>query len=196
MSPSLEHEALSRLLPGVGRGEERAVDRWYRAELPVVYRLAFGFLADAAEAQDLAQDAMLHLMDRLVTTIPDRYPAWRSRVVLNLCRDRQRRLDVRRRKERAAEIALPQRLPRPDDSARQQEVRQVLREALGSLTPREREVFVLRDLEGASFAEVAAILGLAEGTARTFLSLARRRLRNLLGPRLASGAGERGGTHG
>ena len=47
MARSLEPDTLSRLLPGVSRGEEEAVDRWYRGELPVVYRLAFGFSAVA-----------------------------------------------------------------------------------------------------------------------------------------------------
>ena len=46
-------------------GDALALDRWYRREHPEVWRLCVGFLADAAEAEDVAQDAMLKLHDEL-----------------------------------------------------------------------------------------------------------------------------------
>lgn len=173
---------------------------WYRREWPDVYRLCFGFLADAAEAEDLAQDAMMHLRDRM----PDFDPAgdwrrWRTTVVANLCRDRLRRLDARRRAEdRAAEVRLPPVLPDPATAAENAETREVLRAALAALTPREREVFVLRDLEDLPYSEIAPALDIGESTARTLVALARRRLRGLLGPRLFPdlAAGGSGAAHG
>ena len=160
-----------------------ALDAWFRAEHPSVWRICFGLLADAAEADDLAQDAMLHLHDHLEAWDPERpYGTWRNAVVANLCRDRLRRLATRRTAERvAAEQGLPDRLPRPDDEASAAEVREVLRKALGSLTEREREVFVLRELQGVATRDTATALGITESTVRSLLTLARRRLRKLLG---------------
>jgi RNA polymerase sigma factor (sigma-70 family) len=176
------------LLAEVAAGEPEAIDQWYRAEFPMVHRLALGFLADPGEAQDVAQDAMVRIMNRLETDpLPEKYAPWRTSVVINLCRDRRRQGDSRRRAE--ASVSLPAALPNPHDAAAQGEVRQILVTALRSLSSREREVFVLRDLEGGTFEDIGSLLGIQPGTVRTLLSLAHRRLRNLLAPHLATNGG-------
>ncbi len=179
-------------------GQAEAVDAWFRVEHPEVHRLCFGFLADAAEAEDLAQDAMVHLLDRLESWDPERsYRGWRNTVVLNLCRDRRRRTAARERAHaQAAEARLAVEhgvLPDPSVELERAEVQRVLRESLAALSPREREAFVLRDLEELATAEVAAMLGVSAGTVRSLLTLARRRLRRILGERLPGVAG--GGSH-
>lgn len=164
-----------------------AVGPWFEAEHPQVWKLCFGMLADDAEADEAAQDAMLHLHDHLDSWSPDKaYAPWRNAVVTNLCRDRLRRVRARRRNEtRAAEQrGLPDRLPAPEDRARRTELRELLRQALSILSPREREVFVLRDLEQRSTLEVAATLSIGESSVRSLSSLARGRLRRLLAARL------------
>ena len=180
----------SDLLSAVARGEPEAIDRWFRAEHPQVYRLCAGFLADAAEAEDAAQDAMLKLLDTLPRWDRTRpWKAWRNTLVLNLCRDRLRRSDSRAEAEgRAAPLCLPAALPSPEEAAQGAEVREALMAALSALTPREREAFVLYDLEGADAATAAEALGIAESSVRSLLTLARRRLRQLLGPRLEPSA--------
>ncbi len=172
------------------RGDPEAIDAWYRREHPEVYRLCFGFLAEAHEADDAAQDAMLRILDRLPSYDPDRgYRAWRNTVVLNLCRDRLRRRGARARATEGAmragpTFAQPAALPGPEDAAQAAEVRAILASALTALSPREREAFVLRDLQGESTADAAEALGISPSSVRSLLTLARRRLRNLLGPRL------------
>lgn len=174
---------LNRLAALVRAGVPQALGDWYLAEHPRVWRLALAFLADAHEADDLAQDAMLHLADRLAQWDPTRpYAPWRSRVVLNLARDRIRR----RRVHPDAPLAeLPARLPAPDHAAQQQEIRALVTAALAHLPAREREAFVLHDLEGLDAAETAAAMEIGPSSVRSLLTLARRRLRDLLAPRLA-----------
>jgi RNA polymerase sigma-70 factor (ECF subfamily) len=186
------------LVLAVRAGDATALDRWYREEHPRVWRLCLGLLANAAEAEDAAQDAMLHLLDRLGRWDARRsWAAWRNAVVVNLCRDRMRRLGaLRRAEERAAETRLPTSLPSPVSAAERAEVREAVVAALDALSPREREAFVLCDLEGFAPAEAAGALEIAESSVRSLLSLARRRLRNLLAPRLsASRGGALGETH-
>lgn len=182
----LQEARAAGLARDVLRGEADAFDRWFREEHRQVWKLCFGLLADAAEADDLAQDAMLHLHDHLSAWNALRsYRTWRNAVVANLCRDRLRRLGARRDAEQgAAEVGLPDRLPRPEDRARHGELREALRVALATLTPREREVFVLRDLEGEPTRAVARSLGIEEGSVRSLSTLARRRLRQTIGARL------------
>jgi len=197
-SSGARNEAAAEWIPAIRGGDAEALARWYRAEHPVVWRLCLGFLAGRAEADDAAQDAMLRLLDTL-----DRYDArrpwtvWRNSVVMNHCRDRVRREQARARAEAtAARDALPAALPHPADAVERGELQALVTASLRELTPREREAFVLHDLEGGSTTDVAAALAIAESTVRVLLATARRRLRELLAPRLAGGrSGEsRGGA--
>lgn len=162
----------------------RAAEEFFRRERPVVYRLCFGFLLDAAEADDAAQDALLKLHDSLATFDPGKsWESWRNSVVLNHCRDRVRRSRVRRRAE--ADAALPSAsvidpAPGPEHAYASAESIAILRGALAALSEREREVFILRDLERQESKDVAEVLGITEGTVRSLLCLARKRLRDLL----------------
>jgi RNA polymerase sigma-70 factor (ECF subfamily) len=178
-------------------GEPEALERWYRAEHPPIWRLCLGFLADRAEADEVAQDAMLHLHDRLPRWDRARpFEAWRNSVVLNFCRDRRRRAEARQRAEEraAAERSLPAALPEPGAALEQGELAALVTQSLSVLTEREREAFVLHDLEGRPADEVARAMDIAQGSVRALLTLARRRLRELLAPRLEGLApeGERG----
>lgn len=169
------------------RGEPEAFDIWYRAEHPAVWRLCFGFLARREEAEDVAQDALLRLYDHLGSwDQAQAYEPWRNTVVANLCRDRLRQSQGRQDAESgaAADLGLPDRLPAPDDRARAGEIRAALAKALGALSPREREVFVLRELEGQSVDTVAQSLAITASTVRSLCTLARRRMRDLLAPAL------------
>ena len=163
-------------------GDPDAVARWYELEFPVVWRLCLGVLADGEAAEDLAQETMLHLRDRLDRWDPSRpYTTWRNRVVINRGRDRLRRDDARSRAEgRASSLRSSASLPDPSVAAQAEETRAILEECLASLPAREREVFVLRDLEQRSTAEVAEQLEIEVSSVRSLSTLARRRIREIL----------------
>lgn len=186
------------ILQQAARRQPEAQDAWFRADYPCVYRLCLGFLANAAAAEELAQDAMIHLLDRLDRwnpTLP--YQAWRTTVVLNLCRDHLRRQDARNRAEDLLQIQpVRQPLPDPQDLAAGRELQMVVTHALAQLPPREREAFVLHDLEHRPTSEVAAVMDITPGSVRSLLTLGRRRLRGILGPALAMDYLQaRGGPH-
>ena len=181
-------EAASQLALRLHTGEEDALGAWYEAEYPTVHRLCLGFLARRSEADDVAQDAMLHLIDKINKWDPGRsYTSWRNTVVLNLCRDRMRAQarqnaheeKVARMQSELGEEAI---LEQPSKSASAKELRDWLERSLALLAPREREAFVLIDLEGLTAGEAADQLGLSPSTLRASLALARRKLRTLLAP--------------
>jgi len=70
--------------------------------------------------------------------------------------------------------------PRPDTTAERRALSERLRQALAELPERRRVAVVLFDVEGYSHAEIAGILGIPEGTVRSEVFHARRRLRALL----------------
>lgn len=163
-----------------------ALDLWYRREWPSVYRLCTGLLADHSAAEDAAQDSMLRLRDRLGSWNPERaYEPWRSTVVLNLCRDHLRKSASRTRAESAlATRPLPSPAAPSTSEVERAEIRAALESALAKLPAREREAFVLRDLEDFDTRQVAEVMQVGASTVRSLLTLARRRLRDLLAKRL------------
>lgn len=130
-----------------------------------------------ALAEDAVQEAIARVWEQRVRggTI-DRPAAWVTTVALNVARSQMRRRKV----ERAARSRLVVD-PRVDDLAAASVDAQVVRDALAALPRRQREVTVLRYYGGLDVAEIAAWLGLAEGTVKAMLFRARASLARSLG---------------
>ncbi len=145
----------------------------------VARRVARAVLGNAEDADDAAQDAMLSALVKL-----DQYDArrpfgpWLLRIVANAATDRRRRRTVRH--AQPLDPGLTAGGPRPDTTAERRALSERLRQALAELPERRRVAVVLFDVEGYSHAEIAGILGIPEGTVRSEVFHARRRLRALL----------------
>jgi len=170
-----------RLARGIASGDAAALGDWYQLEWPAIFRLCFGLIADHAAAEDAAQDAMLRVSDRIDTWNKARpYLAWRTTVVLNLTRDHLRRHKTRQYHElRRQPTSTLSSVPDPADAAARGELQEAVESVLANLPEREREAFVLCDLEELS-TEHAAAMQIKPASVRSILSLARRRLRGLL----------------
>jgi RNA polymerase sigma-70 factor (ECF subfamily) len=141
-----------------------------------LWRLALRMTSDPEVAQDLVQETFLRAA-RHIDRIPrDAGGPWLGRALVNLCRDRYRRLDVRERAEPQQRALVP---PEPDQEAALV-ARLTVEKAVASLRPRRRAVLVLCELEGREVADVAALLGLRQVTVRWHLMAARRQLRRWL----------------
>jgi|SRR5579859_1257461 len=142
-------------------------------------RVARAVLGDPDDADDAAQDGFLSALVKLEQYDAKRpFGPWLMRIVANAATDRRRRRTVRQ-----AEPLDPSLVgggPRPDAAAVRSELGDRLRTALGELPERRRTAVVLFDVEGYSHAEIAQILGIPEGTVRSEVFHARRRLRTLL----------------
>jgi len=143
-----------------------------------LYGLARRLSSDSEEARDLVQEAFLRAARRpgSLPTDDGKAEAWLVRVVVNLCRDRYRRLAVRRRPEVVHNLAQPQ----PASPESQAVARASVQAALASLKPKRRAVIVLRELAGLPVADVARLLGMNPGTVRWHHSSGRKQLVRLL----------------
>jgi RNA polymerase sigma-70 factor (ECF subfamily) len=143
-----------------------------------LYRLAMRMSRNPEDARDLLQETFLRAARRSgsIPTRPPAAEAWLVQVLVNLCRDRWRRLKVRR------EAGPPPRwsVDQPHDPEQMERARQSVRGALAALEPRTRAIVVMHEIEGLSRKEVAAQLGMTEVTVRWHLSTGRSRLRNHL----------------
>ena len=140
-----------------------------------LFRLALRLSADREEARDLVQEAFLRAARRPGAMPEGAEEAWLVRTLVNLCRDRFRRLGVRSRVH--ASLRKDEETAHPEESA---VIRTAVRSALGRLAPRRRAVIVLHELDGLPAREVARLLGIGEVTVRWHLMAARRELARLL----------------
>ncbi len=157
-----------------GGADERALafERLTAGRLERAYRLASAVLEDDAEAQDAVHDAGLRAWARWSELRdPARFDAWFDRIVVNACRDR-----IRRRQLRAVTIGGLADGPAPDALAASPE-RDALRRALAALTPEHRLVVLLHHVEDVSIDEIAARVGVRRGTVKSRLHYALRELR-------------------
>lgn len=160
-------------------GDSHAFGELARRYGPQARRVALAILGNRDAADDAAQDAFVAAVQNLARFDPLRpFGPWFMRIVTNAAIDRRRRQTVR-----AAEPldeSLPARGTGADRAAERSELAEHLRAALAQLPERQRIAVTLFDAEGYSHGEVAKILGVPEGTVRSDVFHARRRLRALL----------------
>jgi RNA polymerase sigma-70 factor (ECF subfamily) len=141
------------------------------------YAVARAIVLSHDDAEDAVQEGFLHAFRALERFRPEQaFGAWLHRIVANAALDIARRRKVRDADELPETLSSPHR-----DPAEADELRVRLAQALSTLGERQRSVIVLHDVEGYKHAEIGALLGIPEGTARSDLHHARAHLRRLLG---------------
>jgi len=157
-------------------------DEIVRAHNARVYRLAYRLTGNPHDAADLTQDVFVRVFRSLSTYTPGTFEGWLHRITTNLF------LDQVRRKQRIrfdalgddAGDRLATREPGPaqvyDDNHFDDDVQR----ALDDLPPDFRAAVVLCDVEGLSYEEIAATLGIKLGTVRSRIHRGRSQLRDAL----------------
>jgi RNA polymerase sigma-70 factor, ECF subfamily len=172
-------------LPAVKSFEQQALPH-----LDAAWSLAFWLMRDRADAEDVVQDAYVRALRGFAGFRGDAIRPWLLAIVRNVA---WRALAVRRRTTNNVipiEAAFtqggeanPEPLPiasgEPSAETRMIEAgdQALLYQALDAVTPLFREVLVLREIEDMSYAEIAAVLGVPQGTVMSRLSRARAELR-------------------
>jgi len=178
-APRIEHGDEAALVARARAGDRAAFGVLVERYAAPARRVARAVLDDPDDADDAAQDALLAALVKLHQYDPRRpFGPWLMRIVSNAATDRRRRRSVRRAEPLDANATAGG--PRPDVQTERRALGERLREALAELPERRRVAVVLFDVEGYSHAEIAEILGVAEGTVRSEVFHARRRLRVLL----------------
>ena len=154
-----------------------------------VYRLAYRLSGNRHDAEDLTQETFIRVFRSVQNYQPGTFEGWLHRITTNLF------LDSARRKSRIRFDALPEdadnRLPSPvatpDAAYLNQMFDADIEAALASLSPEFRAAVVLCDVEGLSYEEIGATLGVKLGTVRSRIHRGRAALRSSLERRRAAG---------
>ncbi|WP_211279058.1 RNA polymerase sigma factor SigE [Streptomyces longwoodensis] len=150
-----------------------------------VYRLAYRLTGNQHDAEDLTQEVFVRVFRSLSTYSPGTFEGWLHRITTNLF------LDMVRRKQRirfdalgedAAE-RLASKEPTPQQVFNDAHFDADVQQALDTLAPEFRAAVVLCDIEGLSYEEIAATLGVKLGTVRSRIHRGRSQLRKALAHR-------------
>ena len=154
----------------------------------LVYRVAMQITKNSDDASDVLQDAFLKVYDSINAFRQESaFETWLYRIVVNLSIDavkkRKRQQESMASLSEVSDVHQNQDiLQDPTRQAERNELQEWVTQAVNSLSIKHRAVVILHELEGLSHPQIADILDCSEGTVRSRLHYARKRLRVLLAP--------------
>ena len=146
-----------------------------------VYRLALRMCGNAHDAEEVAQEAFVAAWKGMPAFRGEsKFSSWLYQLTTNAAIDflrREKRHRATTPIEDEVDLAAP---GTPQQAAEAAEVRQALQQALDTLTPEHREIFLLRQMRQLSYEEIGRLLGMEAGTVKSRLSRAKKQLREIL----------------
>ncbi|MHC5008664.1 MAG: RNA polymerase sigma factor [Planctomycetota bacterium] len=183
------------------RGDADAMSELLRSYERRIYSVCYRMVRDEHDARDLAQDAMVKLLQGL-----DSYDGraklstWVIRISLNCCLSHLRKQRLRRHgsidrdwPQGAGGPVLAAGAGRellPTGGVERTEMQNILSRALGSLDPQMRAVLVLRDMQDLEYSQIAGVLDIPVGTVKSRLFRARMALRTAVEAQESKGGAE------
>ncbi len=187
--PTVEAEFIERLK----RGEDAAFEEWVADRSGEIYGLLFRLTENSEEARDLTQETFLRAFQSIGRFRGEAdLRTWIYRIAINQARNRWRWWRRRRRDSTVSldaaqgqanqplSATLVEASENPEQQTLAHEREVALRAALQKLGVSNRETVILRDIEGFSYEEIAATLGVNIGTVKSRLARGRQELRRRL----------------
>ena len=188
-------------------GDEQAFEALVTAYERKVYNYALRSTGNEQDAMDITQEVFLRVFRSLSGFKEESsFSTWLYRITFNICIDFSRKNAKRNENSLSLdgeaadgkELELPDERHAPETVYVRKELREEIAGAILRLSEQHREVLVMREISGLSYAEIAEVLELEEGTVKSRIARARENLRkiivatgNIFGPK-ASNTHERG----
>ncbi len=180
----------SQLVSLLKQGREDAYRVLIQKYQKMVFRIAYGITLDHEESLDITQDVFLKVYQNIQRfEQKSKLSTWLHRITVNACLNWKRRWKRRLRwHHQSFDEVLQQDTiepesdkERPEDRYLKKEFSRRIQDGLLKLPEDARTVFVLKEIEGLSYEEIAETLNIKRGTVSSRLFYARKRLRDLLG---------------
>ena len=188
-----DSKEMRALILAAQAGDEQAFEQILRLIEVPVYRLAFSMLRHKEDAEDVSQEVLI----KLWRTLPDyRFECPLLLYVLKMTRNAALDLERKRSRRRENEVSLTvenddgERVDREladtsednDPAKRLTRAERIaeVRRAIEALPPDQREIIILKDIQGLSYAQIADLLSIEEGTVGSRISRARKNLAKIL----------------
>ncbi|MGC4962105.1 RNA polymerase sigma factor SigE [Gordonia sp. DT218] len=173
-------------------GDDTLMPSWdelVREHADRVYRLAYRLSGNQHDAEDLTQETFIRVFRSLSNYRPGTFEGWLHRITTNLFLDMVRRRSKIRMEALPDEYdRVPSDTPDPEQIFHDANLDPDLQEALDALPPDFRAAVVLCDIEGLSYEEISATLGVKLGTVRSRIHRGRQTIRDHLTARGHTGS--------
>jgi RNA polymerase sigma-70 factor (ECF subfamily) len=188
-SPKIQKEVIENCKAG----DEKAFTEIVLQRQKRVFNIAYRMLGNSEEAKDLAQEVFISVFESIKDLKEEiKFDAWLTQITLNHCRNRWKYL--KRRQYFSSDSlddpietedgSMPRAIADPSDNPEilleKKMIQQWIQRGLLELKENQRELLVLRDLQGFSYEEMGETLGLPEGTIKSKLHRARMELKEVL----------------
>jgi RNA polymerase sigma-70 factor (ECF subfamily) len=169
-----DRELVQRIRDGDAEALRAIVERYQDR----IFSLIYGIVRDRHEVEDVAQEVFLKVYTRIQAFDErSKFYTWLYRVAANAAKDHVKKRSRRPAVALEEDEVLPAAGDNPVQHAAAAETRRLVREAIAALPLRYREVLTLRELEGLSYNEIAAVLQISIGTVESRLHRARAKLK-------------------
>jgi RNA polymerase sigma-70 factor (ECF subfamily) len=194
--PNSDFSDERRLVSGLKKGQEEAFRFLIRRYEKKLFSIAYGITLDREESLDIVQEVFLKVYQKIHTFREEaRLSTWLHRITVNLCLNWQRSWKRRfrwhhqplERDDAGDHRELGTNDDHPQTLFERKECGKILWEGLRALSEEARAVFVLKEVEGLSYDDIAEILKIKRGTVSSRLFYARKALRASLEPYLEEG---------
>ena len=176
-----------KLIANAQNGDLPAFNQLVLKYQTLAYNVAYRLLGDSELAADATQDAFIKAYKGLSSFKGGAFKPWLLRIVTNTCYDYLRAAKRKPTNSLDDELAKGGHNPRfrdrsegPGRYVERKELNQIIQWSINQLNENHRAVIVLIDVQGLSYEEAAAVLGVSLGTIKSRLSRARTRLRDIL----------------
>jgi RNA polymerase sigma-70 factor, ECF subfamily len=175
----------SQLVAKTQRGRNEAFDELVQKYYKKIYNLAYRYVGDPEEANDLAQEIFTAAYQNVRKFRGDaKFSTWLFQIATNRGKNRfkylkRRGFFVNRSQpegedERESQLReIPDFSTNPETVLASKQIQKIVQDAINELDPDHKEIVILRDIEGFSYEEIAEFLGLPEGTTKSRLHRAR-----------------------
>ena len=167
----------AELIDRCRQGDDLACERLVRTYQGRVYAVAYHYVRNTDDARDLAQEAFIRVYQKVGGFTGQDFLPWLIRVVRNLCVDHLRRRKARPPlsdvpvEEGGVTISDPG--PSPEELWLTDSRKRLVYDALSGMTGQDREIILLKEIQGLKFREIASMLELPIGTVKSRSNRAR-----------------------
>jgi len=176
-----DSELVTKCLKGDREAFSALVAKYYKK----IYNLAYRFVGDSEEANDLAQEIFTAAYQNLKKFRGDaKFSTWLFQIATNRGKNKFKYLKRRgyfanrgqtesEDERESFQRTIPDFSTNPETMLASKQIQKVVQDAINDLDPDHKEIVILRDIEGFSYEEIAEILNLPEGTTKSRLHRAR-----------------------